>query len=170
MNDSGRRNFLRALVATGTALVGGLLSIPLFRFFLFPVTHQTTDKSWSDLGPLEEYANRVSPIRKTIQVEQLDGWRKLVSEKAVYVLRSQDGAFRVLSPVCPHLGCLISWDEKKERFLSPCHGGVFKSDGALVSGPPKRGMDELPSKQEAGRLWVQYQYFRPLVATREPIA
>ena len=76
----------------------------------------------------------------------------------------------MLSAVCPHLGCTITWNESKKEFLSPCHNGVFTADGALVSGPPRRAMDELESKVEDGRLKVRYQYFRPLVAAKEAIA
>jgi menaquinol-cytochrome c reductase iron-sulfur subunit len=165
-----RRHFIKGILGLGSAFIGTLLSVPLFRFFMFPVTHETTGKGWSDLGGLDGYSNLSSPVKKTIQVEQVDGWRKIISEKAVYVLRSPDGHLKVLSPVCPHLGCMISWDEKKTQFLSPCHGGVFTKDGTLVSGPPRRAMDELPSKSEGGKLWVQYEYFRPLVATKELIA
>jgi hypothetical protein len=46
---------------------------------------------------------------------------------------------------------------------------VFTPDGALISGPPRRSMDELESKVGDGRLKARYQFFRQLVATKEVI-
>ena len=28
---------------------------------------------------------------------------------------------RVLSPICPHLGCSIPWNKAKQEFICPCH-------------------------------------------------
>jgi menaquinol-cytochrome c reductase iron-sulfur subunit len=110
------------------------------------------------------------PIKALITLEQRDGWRRILSTKPVYVVKAGDGRLRVLSAVCPHLGCTVTWNEGRSEFVSPCHNGVFAPDGAFRSGPPPRGMDELDSMIEDGRLKVRYQYFRQLVPTREVIA
>lgn len=49
--------------------------------------------------------------------------------------RTEDG-FRVLSDVCPHLGCRVHWMPKEKQFLCPCHMGIFDAEGRAVSGPP----------------------------------
>ena len=165
----GRRSFLTMLISVGTIGVGALLSVQLTRFALHPLMAQTTDRSWSDVGDVEEFASIIAPALRTISIEQRDGWRKIVSEKAIYVIKGADGQPRVLSTVCPHIGCTVAWNESKGMFISPCHNGMFKPDGALISGPPRRAMDELESKIEGGRLMVRYQYFRSLVATKEVI-
>jgi menaquinol-cytochrome c reductase iron-sulfur subunit len=105
-----------------------------------------------------------------ISIEQRDGWRKVLSEKAVYVLKGADGRPRVLSAVCPHLGCSIAWNDEKGQFICPCHNGTFSHDGTLIAGPPPRGMDELEASVQDGRLRVRYQYFRQLVPTKEVLA
>lgn len=165
-----RRSFLGVLIGVGTVGVGALLSAPLVRFALYPAFARTTETKWSDIGAIQDFASMTAPVARVITIEQLDGWRKNTSEKPVYVARAADGQLKVLSAVCPHLGCTITWNESKKEFLSPCHNGVFTADGALVSGPPRRAMDELESKVEDGRLKVRYQYFRPLVAAKEAIA
>jgi len=166
----GRRSFLGALLALGTSSVGLLLSIPLGRFALHPLWHTTTEVLWSNVGAAGEFATITAPVKALITVDQRDGWRKVLSTKPVYVVRGDDGRPRVLSSVCPHLGCTIIWSERQGQFLSPCHAGVFSADGTLVSGPPPRGMDELESIVEDGVLKVRYQYFRQLVPTKEVIA
>lgn len=165
-----RRSFLGVLIGVGTAGVGALLSIPLVRFALHPILAKTTETAWSDLGAADEFASIALPVKRLIKVEQRDGWRKVVSEKSVYVTKGADGRLHALSAICPHLGCSIAWNETKTQFICPCHVGVFAPDGALVSGPPPRAMDELETTVEGGRLKVQYRYFRQLVPTKEVIA
>ena len=39
----------------------------------------------------------------------------------------KDGVLRVLSPICPHLGCSIPWVDAKHQFICPCHTAIFAS-------------------------------------------
>jgi menaquinol-cytochrome c reductase iron-sulfur subunit len=165
-----RRSFLGALLALGTSSVGALLAVPLARFSLYPLRRKPGEVAWSDIGPTTDLTSLVAPVKMLVEVEQRDGWRKMISTKPVYVTRAADGRLRVLSAVCPHLGCSVAWNDNRRQFVCPCHVGVFAEDGALVSGPPPRGLDELDSTVEDGRLKVRYQYFRQLVTTREIIA
>src|SRR5262249_8639619 len=142
------------LLGLGSVGVGALLSGPLVRFALHPVLAKTTETAWSDLGAIDEFSSITSPVRRLITVEQRDGWRKVISEKSVYVTKGADGQLRVLPSICPHLGCSVPWNEAKEQFVCPCHVGVFGPDGALIAGPPPRAMDELLTKTEGGRLNV----------------
>ncbi len=164
-----RRSFLVVLLGAGAASVGALLSVPLFRFVLHPLLRVTTPLAWSDVGKADEFASATAPVKKLITVEQRDGWRRIVSEKAVYVVK-QAGGLIVLSSICPHLGCSVAWQGEKDGFSCPCHGGFFAPDGKHLSGPPPRGLDLLESKVEDGTLKVHYQYFRQLVPDKQVIA
>jgi len=165
-----RRSFLGVLLGFGSVLVGAVLGVPLIRVALHPLLSKTTETGWSDLGNADEFKSVTAPVKKLITVEQRDGWRKIISEKAVYVLPSKDAAPRVLSPICPHLGCSIPWIEAKQQFVCPCHNAIFALDGARVGGPAPRPMDDLECKIENGMLKVRYQYFRQLIATKEVLA
>jgi menaquinol-cytochrome c reductase iron-sulfur subunit len=105
-----------------------------------------------------------------ITIEQRDGWRKAVFQKAVYVTKGANGRLTVLSAICPHLGCSVSWNDTKNQFICPCHAGVFAPDGRRISGLPPRSMDTLETTVKDGRLMVRYQYFRQLVPTKEVMA
>lgn len=164
-----RRSFLAALLGVGAVFVGALLSVPLIRFALFPLIRRTTELKGSPVGELSEFTSSTEPVMRTIQIEQVDGWRKAVSEKAVYITKDRQGQLRVLTSICPHLGCTVPWNKDKKQFICPCHGGMFAPDGSRVSGPSLRGMDTLETSVENGQLLVQFQYFRQLVSDKEVI-
>jgi menaquinol-cytochrome c reductase iron-sulfur subunit len=164
-----RRSFLGALLGVGSVFVGALLSVPLLRFALFPLLRRTTELKSSPVGALSGFSSLTEPVLRTIQIDQIDGWRKTVSEKAVYITKDQQGKLRVLTSVCPHLGCTVPWSKDKKQFVCPCHGATFGPDGTRISGPSQRGMDTLETSVEDGQLLVRFQYFRQLVANKEII-
>ena len=92
--------------------MGALLSVPLIRFALFPLLRRTTEVKESPMGALTEFSSLTEPVMRTIQIELLDGWRKVLSEKAVYVTKDSQGRLRVLTSVCPHLGCTVPWNKE----------------------------------------------------------
>ena len=164
-----RRSFLGVLLTLGSVFVGALLSVPLVRFALFPLLRSTTEVKNSPVGELSEFASLTEPVMRTIQIEQVDGWRKAVSEKAVYVTKDSKGQLQVLTSICPHLGCTVPWNKERNQFVCPCHGATFSPDGTRVSGPSLRGMDTLETSIENGQLQVRFQYFRQLVSDKEVI-
>ena len=164
-----RRSFLGALLGVGSTFVGALLSVPLLRFALFPLLRRTSELKSSALGAVSEFSALTEPVMRTIQIEQVDGWRKAISEKAVYITKDQQGRLRVLTSVCPHLGCTVPWNKEKNQFICPCHGATFTPDGSRTSGPSQRSMDTLETSVQDGQLVVRFQYFRQLVSDKEVI-
>jgi Rieske Fe-S protein len=165
----GRRSFLGVLLGLGSFFVGALLSVPLIRFALFPLIRRTTELKSSPVGELSEFSPLTEPVIRSIQIEQVDGWRKAVSEKAIYVTKDSQGQLLVLTSICPHLGCTVPWNKEKNQFVCPCHGAIYAADGTRVSGPSLRGMDALETSVQDGQLLVRFQYFRQLVSDKEVI-
>ena len=125
-----RRSFLvGSLLTIGGAAVSLFLAIPLVRFSAYPLRKKASDENWSDVGPVADFAGLAEPIAKTITVERRDAWQSTSSQTAVYVLPAQAGQFRILSPVCPHLGCSIRWINTDKKFICPCHKGTFSAEG-----------------------------------------
>jgi menaquinol-cytochrome c reductase iron-sulfur subunit len=164
-----RRSFLGVLLGLGSFCVGALLSVPLIRFALFPLLRRSTELKSSAVGSVSEFSSLTEPAMRTIQIEQVDGWRKAISEKAIYVTKDSQGQLQVLSSICPHLGCTVPWDAEKKQFACACHNSIFAPDGARISGPSLRGMDTLESSVEDGQLLVKFQYFRQLVSDKEVV-
>jgi glycine/D-amino acid oxidase-like deaminating enzyme/nitrite reductase/ring-hydroxylating ferredoxin subunit len=55
--------------------------------------------------------------------------------KRVAVYKDEKGALHGLSPVCPHLGCVVNWNGIEKTWDCPCHGSRFTIDGDVIEGP-----------------------------------
>lgn len=51
-----------------------------------------------------------------------------------------DGVEHTVSPVCPHLGGIVNWNDSDKSWECPLHGSRFAPDGALLEGPATRGL------------------------------
>lgn len=51
-----------------------------------------------------------------------------------------DGVHRTVSPVCPHLGGVVRWNDADRAWECPLHGSRFAPDGELLEGPATRGL------------------------------
>jgi cytochrome b6-f complex iron-sulfur subunit len=71
-----------------------------------------------------------------------------------YLVRLSDGGFLALHRRCPHLGCTLVWEEKKQQFLCPCHASAFDIRGGLLRSPASRSMDTLAVTIDNGRVRV----------------
>ena len=97
---------------------------------------------------------RQQPISRKIVAEQMTGWAITTEEHNVFVLPAKNN--QVVSAICPHEGCEVSWDQATNRFACPCHESYFAADGSRISGPARRGLDALPARVQDGKLQVQY--------------
>ena len=169
----GRRSFFLWLVAVGTAAMGAALAIPVIRYVLYPVFATTTSRSWSSLGKSGDYASIAAPVRKDVDIKQVDGWRESISRKPVYVTKGKRkpsiNDTEVLTAVCPHLGCDVPWNAAEGKFMCPCHGSVFRADGSVIRGPARRGMDTLLIKTEGNDFMVRYEYFQALLSYKKEV-
>jgi cytochrome b6-f complex iron-sulfur subunit len=61
-----------------------------------------------------------------------------------FFLSHLEGGFLAMSRVCPHLGCVVLWDEEESHLLCPCHAGILNERGEVVTGPIPRPLDLYP--------------------------
>ena len=61
----------------------------------------------------------------------------------VGVYRDEDGDDHVVDAVCPHLGCLVQWNDGERTWDCPCHGSRFAVDGRVLDGP---ATEDLPAR------------------------
>ncbi len=61
-----------------------------------------------------------------------------------YVLRTEDGSYVALSPICTHQGCTV---EVAGQYLEcPCHGSTYTREGQVLRGPAERPLQRLPAR------------------------
>lgn len=51
-----------------------------------------------------------------------------------------DGTEHRVSPVCPHLGGIVNWNDADKAWECPLHGSRFAPDGILLEGPATRDL------------------------------
>jgi Rieske Fe-S protein len=74
----------------------------------------------------------VSSVRE-IQPESGAILRRGMRKIAAY--RDADGKVCELSAVCPHLGCIVHWNNAEHTWDCPCHGSRFDAEGKVLNGP-----------------------------------
>ena len=67
----------------------------------------------------------------------------LVAGRPVELRRTAEGVV-AHSLLCSHFGCVVAWHEEKQAYLCPCHEGVYDAEGAVVAGPPPKGLAIVP--------------------------
>jgi Rieske Fe-S protein len=142
-----RRAFAIRLI-NGFLILGGAAAAVIFALFVTP--RRVREKKMirvrvCDVQDLPGRGVRAYPVdfprgEKTI-------------ERNVFLVQSETELF-CLSPVCTHLGCLVSWHWSRERFLCPCHGGQYDMEGKVVAGPPPAPLTRLPLFTENGWIYV----------------
>ncbi len=148
-----RRRFLKSCMAVIGSFISIAMAAPLIGFAISPALKKGS-KKWVDLGITDLLkGSRYKKINYTFQAK--DGWIEINKKRSVYVTDEGEGNFVVFSRVCPHLGCLVRWDEKRQEFLCPCHGGVFDKAGNVIAGPPPAPLERLPVKVEDGVVYVK---------------
>ncbi|QRV14955.1 FAD-dependent oxidoreductase [Haloterrigena salifodinae] len=56
------------------------------------------------------------------------------------VYRDEEGSVHAVSAVCPHMGCLVRWNDAERTWDCPCHGSRFTHEGDVLSGPALEGL------------------------------
>ncbi|MGE4063014.1 MAG: FAD-dependent oxidoreductase [Rhodospirillaceae bacterium] len=74
--------------------------------------------------------------------------RRGAAKHAVY--RRADGTLVEKSAVCPHMGCLVSWNPVETCWDCPCHGSQFSAEGEVINGPATAGLSAIERGDRAG--------------------
>lgn len=67
--------------------------------------------------------------------------REGLSKIAVYC--DDRGSIHRRSAVCPHLGCVVSWNACERTWDCPCHGSKFTAEGRVYNGPANSDLAEV---------------------------
>jgi Rieske Fe-S protein len=141
------RRRLMNLVTNGAGAVAvAAFTLPALGFAIAPVFKQNT-WHWQPIGapsdfPDDNYVTKVITIMPGIGE----------AGNSIAYVRSRNPAvdkepadkynqFIALSSKCMHLGCPVRYVSAAQRFICPCHGGVYDFRGMVAGGPPVRPLD-----------------------------
>lgn len=158
IESEGRRNFMIRAIIGIAAFIGAAVTIPLAGFGILPVLRKGSS-AWSDAGSPGDLLVNEPQERRFFQTVK-HGWQEEKVERAVWLVKRQDGGIRAFSPSCPHLGCGYRWFPAEKQFKCPCHASVFDIDGKVLAGPSPRGLDALEARVEDGRVFVKFEVFQ----------
>ena len=160
-----RRNFVSKAAAI---VVGGLIAAvaPVAGLFTFldPLRRKSDTRGLVRVASLASIPGSGEPRKFPVLDTLVDAWNKTenVPVGAVYVQKTGENTVRVLSAVCPHLGCSVGYNATSHGYFCPCHRSSFAVDGRVQDpkSPSPRAMDELEAEVRNGDVWVKYQNFR----------
>lgn len=61
--------------------------------------------------------------------------------KKLGVYKNKSGKLHAVSPVCPHLGCELKFNNEDKSWDCPCHGSRFDINGKCINNPANRGLE-----------------------------
>ena len=171
-----RSKFLEASLIGLSAVLGGVLTLPVLGFMVLP-SFTNVDEEDADLGPIENFPEGEYVIASYLTNPAAGE----VSRRTAFVRNngSSDAgepSFTILYSRCVHLGCPVQpngpIDEAAKKdvagvelrpvlaqsFGCPCHGGLYDAEGNRTAGPPVRSLDRYTFSIKNGRLILHEIY------------
>ena len=141
-----RRRFMTGSAHTAGAVAAGAFALPALGFAIGPI-FKSTPHRWEPVGP-ESMFNESNYVPVVITLTPNIGE---AGKSTAYIRKhnpeidtdpyDQSEKYIAISSRCAHLGCPVRWVDAAERFICPCHGGVYDLLGRRVGGPPVRPLD-----------------------------
>lgn len=158
-----RRRFMTGTAHGAGAIAASAFLLPALGFALGPI-FEKVEQPWQDVGAIDEFPNDTY-IPRTIQLSAGIGE---TGKSTVYMRKhndSIDGPLKddydqwvAISTRCMHLGCPVRFVDAAQRFICPCHGGVYDFLGKVSGGPPVRPLDRFYTRVRNGRVQIGPRY------------
>ena len=61
---------------------------------------------------------------------------------AHYLITKKEGGLEkyAINAVCTHLGCVVPWNPTENKYMCPCHGSQYDSQGKVIRGPAPKSL------------------------------
>ncbi len=159
-----RRRFMDVVTNGAGAVTVAAIALPALGFALGPIFSREPF-SWQTVGPVADFADETTYVTKVITIVQGIG----EAGNTIAYMRKRNPAIDTepedqynqiiaLSSRCMHLGCPVRYVEAAERFICPCHGGVYDFRGKVAGGPPVRPLDRFYTRIRDGYVQVGPRY------------
>ncbi len=148
----------RAMFTGGAMAAGGIatvaIALPAIGFALGPVFEEQ-DFPWQNVGPTSDFsADTYTPVTFTLIGDVGEAGKTLayVRKRNPAIDGNYPDEFVAISTRCAHLGCPVRWVSPAQRFVCPCHGGVYNALGEVEGGPPVRPLDRFETRVQNGQV------------------
>ncbi len=153
-----RRRFFEGGVQVAGGVAVAAFGLPALGFALGPMFEDQLPDHYQDVGPEKDF-NDETYVPKVITLVPDTGE---AGKTTIYVRRTDpardeknaDQPYVAISTRCAHLGCPVRYVTASQRFICPCHGGVYGFQGEVTGGPPVRPLDRFYTRVENGRVLV----------------
>jgi menaquinol-cytochrome c reductase iron-sulfur subunit len=154
-----RRRFM-TVSANGAGIIAtAAFTLPALGFAVGPI-FKSTPHTWETAGPVDSFVdNNYIPVVITLTPGIGEA-----GKATVYVRKRNpaldtdrydlETSFIAITSRCAHLGCPVRWVDAAERFICPCHGGVYDLLGRPVGGPPVRPLDRFYTRVRSGYVQI----------------
>jgi Rieske Fe-S protein len=152
-----RRRFMTGTAHTAGAIAAASFTLPALGFALGPIFKQPPH-FWEDIGSTEDFTkNNYVPVVITItqgigEAGKSTAYVRQHNDEIDTDIYDRTTPYIAISTRCAHLGCPVRWVDAAERFICPCHGGVYDLLGRRVGGPPVRPLDRFPTRLKGDRV------------------
>jgi Rieske Fe-S protein len=148
-----RRRFMTGTAHTAGAIAAGAFALPALGFALGPI-FKSTPHHWETVGKESDFnEDNYVPVTFTLtagigEAGKTTAYVRKFNPKIDTDPSDRDSTYIAISSRCAHLGCPVRWVDAAERFICPCHGGVYDLLGKRVGGPPVRPLDRFYTRVE----------------------
>ena len=141
------RRRLMVLGANGVgAVAAAAFTLPALGFALAPIFKRQA-WTWQVIGTPQDFSKAVyqtKVITITPGIGEAGNSIAYVRQRDPAIDKEPEDQYNhwvALSDRCMHLGCPVRYVQAAERFICPCHGGVYDFRGMVAGGPPVRPLD-----------------------------
>jgi menaquinol-cytochrome c reductase iron-sulfur subunit len=154
-----RRRFMTGTAHTAGAIAAGAFTLPALGFAVGPI-FKSTPHTWQTAGPLTDFSeDNYVPVVVTLtpgigEAGKSTAYVRKFNPKIDTDPYDKSTPYIAISSRCAHLGCPVRWVDAAERFICPCHGGVYDLLGKRVGGPPVRPLDRFYTRVEGENVQI----------------
>jgi menaquinol-cytochrome c reductase iron-sulfur subunit len=159
-----RRRFMTGVTHGAGGVAVAAMALPALGFAIGPIFSREPF-SWQTIGKPDDFTE-TQYSTKVITIVQGIGdagtsiayVRKRDPKIDTQEKPDQYNQYIALSSRCMHLGCPVRYVPAAERFICPCHGGVYDFTGQVAGGPPVRPLDRFYTRVHNGMVQVGPRY------------
>jgi menaquinol-cytochrome c reductase iron-sulfur subunit len=175
-----RRRFMTLTAHGAGAVAASAFALPALGFAAGSALFDRPPVRWEPVGKPDDFRNDTYYPRVITVVEGIGE----IGKTTVYMRARNDeidgpedpaidDRFIAISTRCMHLGCPVRYVDASQRFICPCHGGVYDFRGAVDGGPPVRPLDRFYTRVNNGVVEVGPRYsvngeFKRFPSYRDP--